>query len=1361
MFDPISTYRIQFHKHFNFSALEAIIPYLRKLGIRTIYASPIFHAVPGSVHGYDVLDPNVINPEIGTLEQLYAISRKLKEAGMSWVQDIVPNHMALYEDNPWLADVLEHGQNSTYARYFDIDWNHSACNGKIMLPVLGGEVEDALHDGKIRLTLREGSLMLDCNGACYRLSRTSVDLIASAYPGNVSSKHGTWYEDTAALDQLNENTGLMRSVLEQQHYQLCHWQVTDREINYRRFFTINGLIGLNIQHEEVFAAYHALIAKLCAEGVFQGLRVDHVDGLLDPSGYLYRLRQLVGPEQYIVVEKILEPGEDLLTRWPVEGTTGYDFLGAVNNLFTDAQQFSLWVQHYRMHSGDERDPRNIAWEKKRLILEGYMQGEANNLCRIAKDLFPQCPVDEDILTKALSALLVYCPVYKFYANQWPFPEKDFGDIRSVLDEAKKQEPGAAPGLEWLIQLFSGSDATVEGNAVLYFYQRCMQFSGPLMAKGVEDTMMYTYNQCIVHCEVGDRPDAAGITAESFGDFLRRRQSSWPLAMNATATHDTKRGEDARARLNALTAYSKLWIHYVDKWEREWGQVTDDKMPAYAVRYLIYQSLVASCPADLRMDQAFRERFEAFLLKALREAKECTSWSQPDTQHEEQALSFFRGIMDHHPFVADLGQLLQQIADAGFVNSLQQVILKYTCPGVPDLYQGNELWDFSMVDPDNRRPVDYTLREQLLNDMSQRRNEASLAMNLWKTRADGGIKLLVTHQLLQARLQHADVFAKGTCTMLPVSGKYRAHILAYVRRYQSKSVLVVLALHTARLAEQQGCAITAIDWADTAVNLKGGTSADWNDLFQSNILPNRESMPLSELLPMLPFGVYYQEQLTSVRGCGILLPVFSLPSPEGIGDFGPSAHRFIDFLQSAAQRYWQILPLNPVHRQQAYSPYSSSSAMALNPLMISVALLQQYGLLEDTDIKRHTLSPDHRIDYEACSAYKWDMLNKAYTAFQRMKDDGLLLAFIAFCDAEKEWLEDYALFVVLNEQYKDQPWNEWPEPYRDRHPDALADFAQVNAHRLTAVRWFQFIAGKQWCALKEKANAAGISVIGDLPFYLNHHAAEVWAHPEIFNLDASKRMKVSAGVPPDYFSTDGQLWGMPTYKWEVLRNQDYDWWMDRLRRNVQLFDLVRLDHFRAFESFWEVDATEKSAVNGRWAKGPGKTFFDMAEARLGKLPFIAEDLGYEMDAVYALRTQVGLPGMKVLQFAWGEDMPKSVDVPHNFTPTCIVYSGTHDNNTTRGWYCQETDLVQRRNLSEYAGREPDEHTVSALMIRMAYASVAKTAIIPMHDVLNKGADCRTNTPGQASGNWQIRFSGNDFTPELAGWLHHLATFYNRR
>lgn len=721
---PDSTYRIQFHKEFSFSNFEKIIPYLKKLGIKTVYASPVAEAAPGSMHGYDGVDQNEINPEIGTKEQLIRIAKELEAQGIHWLQDIVPNHLSFHEKNKWLMDVLMQGEESPYANFFDVDWNHPQFTGKLMVPFPGSELEKILKEND---------------------------------PG-------------------------------EKHYKLCDWRLTDTTINYRRFFTVNSLICINIQDDDVFTPYHVMVKELVEAGVFKGLRIDHIDGLYDPGKYLNDLRKLCGDKTYIVVEKILEPDELLPDEWPVEGNSGYDFLGMVNKLFSNPLAEDILTKFYEEITGDSRPVEEQIEEKKRYILFNQMHGELDNLMRLyRKEISDE--VDPGILQESIAKYLVDCPVYRFYGDDFPVMEIDRSKDRNKLKK---------------------------------FYARCMQFTGPLMAKGVEDTLMYTYNRFIGHNEVGDSPVFFGYSPARFHELMQHRQKHWPFSINGSSTHDTKRGEDVRARLHAITDIPNDWISLVRSWMSINSALTHNGMPDINDEYFIYQTLVSSIPFELLQGSVpgeekkiYKNRIAEYLHKALREAKIHSGWTEPNTTYEDAAIGFAHALIDDTgEFSQSFLPFARQIADAGIHKSLAQLVLKFTCPGIPDIYQGTEFWDLSLVDPDNRRAVDYTLREELLGG-KKTSNE------FWMDRASAGIKLDLLQKLLAMRTRYSSVLRNGQYLPLKIEGPSANEFIAFARTNETERIIVVVRLYEQGASGQDASVLLPEEYGERLENVLTG------------------------------------------------------------------------------------------------------------------------------------------------------------------------------------------------------------------------------------------------------------------------------------------------------------------------------------------------------------------------------------------------------------------------------------------------------------------------------------------------------------------------------------------------------------
>lgn len=1326
MFNPISTYRIQFHSGFTFNDFEKIIPYLHKLGIRTIYASPIYKAVHGSVHGYDGVDPNEINREIGTIEDLRRISEHLKSLDMGWLQDIVPNHMAFHPDNPWLMDVLKHGEASVYRKYFDIS-SKDLAEDPLMAPFLGADLEDVIAKGELELIQKKEAWFLK------------------------------YYDSNWPVRPDTDVNAPVKTIAAQQYYRLCNYKESNEHINYRRFFTVNSLICLNMQYQETFETYHRLTGQLVREGIFQGLRVDHVDGLFDPAAYLDRLRTICGDETYLVVEKILEPGEALPLEWPVQGTTGYDYLGLLNQLFTNQKAEKNFDSFYKGINRYNRSVETEIRQKKRAFLLSYMQGELENLFQLLLgsgliDPHEQEPHDLEVFKALLAELLVRCPVYRLYGNKHPLPENEITLLNGIFSKLKDKT-------EYRRYLNPLREALLNGD--IYFYQRLMQFSGPLMAKAVEDTLMYTFNRFIGNNEVGDSPEVFGISVDDFHETIVERYEAWPLTLNTTATHDTKRGEDARARLNVLTDLRKEWIDAVRHWQELNQELKVNGNPDANDEYFIYQTLVATFPEKKDDLKSYQSRLLEYIKKALRESKRNSEWESPDLEYEEQSAEFIKQLLNEKRiFSKDFKSLQQKVVRLGRISSVSALIIKLGSPGVPDTYQGTELWDLSMVDPDNRRPVDYQIRQQYLADFDQQPADLKL---LWKEAADGRIKLYFLHRLLKFRLENPLLFAEGLYMPLTVKGRHAAHVIAFARRYRQDWAVFLLPVNLAAVLDANGDDIDKEDWENTAVHLPADAPAAYRDLFR-NVMGNAEgTIKLQAVFSDIPVAVLHFKHQERKRGAGILMHISSLPSEFGIGDFGPSARKFLTFLAESGQKYWQVLPMNPVAEGQAYSPYSANSVMAGNTLLISPEDLATAGLLTAADLNRHAHKNRKKVRYRGVEKEKGLLLANAFEGYRKKAAGSKVAdkAFIGFCRKEADWLDNYALYEVIKSRYKDKAWFDWPEGLRYRVASAVQAFSEENRMMLDQVKWEQYIFFTQWARLRQYAKTLGIKVIGDLPFYTALDSADVWANPELFLIGQNGEVKGMAGVPPDYFNAEGQLWGMPVYNWKTMAKEKFKWWVKRIAKNMELYDLLRLDHFRAFSDYWEVPANSTSAKSGEWKPGPGLALFKTLKRHLGELPLIAEDLGDISGDVISLIGQLNLPGMKVLQFAFGPDAPDSIHLPHNYpNDQCLVYTGTHDNNTTLGWFEQELDEEGRIRIEKYLGIKISRKTINKAMIRTAYASIANIAIIPMQDVLGKGPKARMNVPALVKNNWKWRLKPNELSESSSAFLKAFVRLYGR-
>ncbi|MFZ0391587.1 MAG: 4-alpha-glucanotransferase [Calditrichia bacterium] len=496
-----------------------------------------------------------------------------------------------------------------------------------------------------------------------------------------------------------------------------------------------------------------------------------------------------------------------------------------------------------------------------------------------------------------------------------------------------------------------------------------------------------------------------------------------------------------------------------------------------------------------------------------------------------------------------------------------------------------------------------------------------------------------------------------------------------------------------------------------------------------------------------------------RGCGVLMHISSLPSRFGIGDMGPEAYRFVDFLYETKQIFWQVLPLNPTSAISGNSPYASPSAFAGNKLFISPELLLRMDLLSRDDLNTYPQLPDENVDYSGVIAAKAKLFHLAY---QKFKDDRdrYRYDYERFINEHANWLEPYAAFIAFKQHFNDSVWSDWPQEIRDRNKTALDRLKAELAEKIEYEKFIQFLFFKQWTLLKNYCNEHGIQIIGDIPYYVNYDSADVWTHPEIFKLDAQKEPTHVAGVPPDYFSETGQLWGNPVYRWDVLKAAGYDWWIQRVVHNLKLYDIARIDHFRGFLAYWEVPASETTAINGEWVQAPADDFFNTLLQRFTNLPILAEDLGVITPDVRELMQKYDLPGMRLLVFAFDESLPNNSYAPHNHVKDCVVYTGTHDNNTVIGWFKQEVDDAMKERLFTYLGWEVPEEKIHWALIRLALMSVANLVILPMQDILGLDSEHRMNRPATLNGNWKWRLKPEQIQPEITASLKRLVEMYGR-
>ncbi|MDB5231250.1 MAG: malto-oligosyltrehalose synthase [Chitinophagaceae bacterium] len=877
---PVSTYRIQFNNAFTFKDFEKIIDYLYDLGITTIYASPIFKSSPGSMHGYDVCDPHVINPEIGTLEEFKKIITRLKEKGMTWLQDIVPNHMAFHKDNYRLWDVLERGRNAEYADYFDISREHfnPSLKDKLLVPFFEASFDECLQRNVISLHADETGIYFKYYENHYPLSIESIiiflkDSILKDEVEELKNANGAgfseWkaakekvfsnlYRDASAkqllihsIDAANQDKIKLKELHEQQYYVLASGFHTDNEINYRRFFTVNDLICLRMEDEKIFEDYHKLIFQLCEEGLIQGLRIDHIDGLFDPKSYVLQLRKKVGPDIYIICEKILEQKEQLPKDWELEGTSGYEFLSYTNQLLTSREGGEKLKSFYKDITNHHEDYETLVYNKKLSFLQNYMNGEWDNLIHLIREkhLIPDENISADMLRESLGCFMAAFPVYRVYPESLPLQNEALQMANSAYKKALQINPKLEKELSLIHSLFRNENATEEH---LYFVKRLMQFTGPLAAKGVEDTTFYIYNPLISHNEVGDAPCDLGMPLDEFHKKMQERQRFNPYSINTTSTHDTKRGEDARMRLNALAEMPGEWMTLVKKWKAE-NQILKKtlgakKAPDDNDEYFLYQSITAAYPESLNADQVIIDRTKQFFIKALREAKVNTTYTETDTDYEEGSLHFIDQILkENSSFNESLKSFLHSLLPVSIQYSLNQTLIKLTAPGIPDTYQGCELWDLSYVDPDNRRPVDYNNRRQLLEELLslEKADPVSFFKTLQQKAVTGIQKLWLTYKLLQFRKDHAELFLKGDYTPITEADENTNPVfLAFSRTDGNEFVIVILPLHISEYKKGN-------NKNEITLPFKG----NWRNLL-TNETVSREKIILNELFPHFPVAVLH-------------------------------------------------------------------------------------------------------------------------------------------------------------------------------------------------------------------------------------------------------------------------------------------------------------------------------------------------------------------------------------------------------------------------------------------------------------------------------------------------------------------------
>ena len=879
--DLRATYRIQLHRDFGFTDAASITDYLGELGISHLYCSPYLQAAAGSTHGYDVVNPQQVNRELGGPDGHVRLCAALEEVGLKQVLDIVPNHMAIGgRENPWWWDVLENGPSSRYAAYFDVDWDppEAKLRNTVLLPVLGDHYGRVLEKSELVLQREGGQFILHYHDHVFPVSPRSLDeLIANAarrcdsddlafiaealrqLPPSTATDWATVQrrhrnkevlrhmlvrlceeqpQVAGALDQtiadINSDPDQLDALLERQNYRLAFWRTAERELGYRRFFDINSLVGLRAEDERVFADTHALILDWLARGVLDGVRVDHPDGLRVPEQYFDRLHSAC-PRAWITAEKILEPGERLPESWPIAGTTGYDFIFRVNNLFVDPAAEAALTGFYGEFTGEPTDFAAIVRDKKQFVLREILASDLNRLTALLVDICERHRRHRDYtrheLHEALRELIASFPIYRTYvrAEAGVIRDEDARIINRTIDDAKTRRPDVDGELFDFFRgiLLLGHRGQLETEWVM----RLQQLTGPVMAKGLEDTAFYCFNRLVSLNEVGGDPGQFGLSCDEFHLACAEVQARWPRTMLASSTHDTKRSEDVRARINLLSEIPERWTEAVTRWAELNGGYRREGFPDRNTEYLLYQTLVGAWPIEIA-------RLLAYMDKASREAKAHTSWTDPNSIYDNALRAFVERTMNNSKFTDSLESFVRPLIEPGRINSLAQTLIKLTAPGIPDFYQGTELWDLSLVDPDNRRPVDYQLRRRMLAEI-----KCLSAEQVW-SRADEGLpKLWVIRQTLKARHERQLFHPQDSYRALTSSGAKRGHVVAFARNERAVTVVPRLPLKLAG------------DWSDTAIEIPNGR---WRNHFTGEKSDGGVA-PVAKLLTRFPVALLLREE----------------------------------------------------------------------------------------------------------------------------------------------------------------------------------------------------------------------------------------------------------------------------------------------------------------------------------------------------------------------------------------------------------------------------------------------------------------------------------------------------------------------
>jgi (1->4)-alpha-D-glucan 1-alpha-D-glucosylmutase len=958
---PLATYRLQFNKDFTFAQATEIVSYLADLGISHCYASPYLRARPGSTHGYDIIDHNHLNPEIGSDDDFDRFVSALHAHGMGQILDVVPNHMGVMgSDNVWWLDVLENGEASEYAEFFDIDWCplKNELHHKVLIPVLGDQYGAVLDRGELHLTFdqEKGEFSIFYNQHCFPVNPREYPRILGRKQKRLRAELGQHHQDFLELqslitafhhlpgreqrepekvaerlrdkeihkkrlatlcqrsaeicqfieDNVQEINGVpgdpasfneLHELIKGQASRLAYWRVAADDINYRRFFDINDLAALRMENQAVFDATHRFVLQLLKEGKLNGLRIDHPDGLYNPAQYFQRLQSSqngVSSEHgvqpaYIVIEKILTGDEKLPEEWPISGTTGYEFSNLVNGLFVDPSSGVRMDRIYRAFVGRPVHFESVVYRSKKLVMHAALASEvnvlANLLSQVALSNRHTCDFTVNSLRDALSEVIAWFPVYRTYVTENRVSDTDREYITLAVARAKSHSAASDTSVfdfvrdALLTRLGEGQSKSYRA-AVVRFAMKFQQLTSAVMAKGLEDTAFYRYNRLVSLNDVGGDPRSFGVLPGAFHEHNLRRLEFWPGGLLETSTHDSKRSEDVRARINVLSEIPAVWRDRIQRW-KEFNKsgkspVEGRESPSRNDEYLFYQTLAGAWPLDGKPDSSFLSRITDYMLKAVREAKSKTSWANQDNQYEQAVASFVEYAFSCSAFLEDFRPLQRYVLHFGMLNGLSQTLLKLTSPGVPNVYQGNELWEFSLVDPDNRRAVDYSKRRFLLEEIKK---EAATCCEKFKaflrglcsSMGDGRIKLYLIWRVLNARRESPPLFQNGDYIPLGVHGGKANHLVAFARTHgPSRAIVVVPRLIAKLMGLREELPLGGEVWGDTLIELPPNfDNIAYRNILTSEIVrpcrnQNASTLCASEVLRNFPVSLLLDERIENVQ-----------------------------------------------------------------------------------------------------------------------------------------------------------------------------------------------------------------------------------------------------------------------------------------------------------------------------------------------------------------------------------------------------------------------------------------------------------------------------------------------------------------